>query len=173
MSALEESSPVDLTGLPGNLTPFGQAVERLATHQYGWFIERHGFGFTDGGCGILADAFVAWSGGALRLHAIDRMRPGGTCAGTGPDHLVAGDGSLFVDRDGLAQAAELVARYSAVELRGDPCRLLPYPGGFGRRGIPASSSSAARIAAALTRRFGGWQGSLAQHAGLPRPASRP
>ena len=92
-------------GFQRNATPFGSRLRSASRRCLPWFLERHDFGFQDGGCAIIARALVLWSGARLRpaRYALDRDR-------TRVQHVVARDGGVVLDGDGLMTPEEGVAK---------------------------------------------------------------
>ena len=139
-----------------NLTPFGRTLRSVCRDLLGDFVERHGHGFMDGGCAILARALVVWSGG--------RLGTGAYALASDPtrvQHAVAVDrdvpGTLVLDADGLGTGDDAVRRLERLE--GVRCTLLPaFHPLLGR--IPWDEDESDRIAALLAPL-------------LPDPATRP
>lgn len=132
----------------------------LALHRFLWDSSRccrsSGYGWLDGGCLILCDAFVKWGNGALYPGGIVRK------AKTGDsflDHAFAfiessdSQSRILIDGDGL-QSSEVMRRkfsgmtYSKVqELVYSDCSRLAVS-------IPRNPSLSARIALSLEKAFG-------------------
>jgi hypothetical protein len=94
-----------------NHTDFGKRLQRFARIEQSRLVAEHGFGFQDGGCGILAQAIVDWSGGALAFGAFYRSE---ACDNV-IQHLVAHLDGLCLDSDGLATSAEVSSKLAHFE----------------------------------------------------------
>jgi hypothetical protein len=92
-----------------NLTALGSRWTRLLYTPEGFaHIEPIATSWTAGGCWLLARAAQRWSNHALELYV--------TVRDTGiTDHVIAGNGAIFLDGDGLASHAELLKNMRVLE----------------------------------------------------------
>lgn len=93
-----------------NRTHGGHLIQSSASEQSVAFLERHGYGFHDGGCLDYARALCLWSNGHLTLSAL--TKPNDTIA----QHVVATlDGRIHLDSDGAATTDELLVKMARLE----------------------------------------------------------
>lgn len=103
-------------GSLSNSLPFGKELRSAARAMLNDFVPLQDCGFQDGGCLMFATALRDWSGDVLELAAVYRAdRPGRA------QHVVArfGEG-LFLDSDGAATEADLLAKMNRLEGLPDP-----------------------------------------------------
>lgn len=114
----------------------------------------NGCGFFDGGCLLLADAMVEWSGGDIKLAAIARTRFAGEV-----DHWIgelelAGE-RFFLDANGIQTAEQLLSFWEAEELR-EPVMLMASPQFDEAREIPRDIAFSKRLATELLEALGSY-----------------
>lgn len=112
----------------------------------------NGCGFFDGGCLLLADALVSWSGGEIKLAAIARSRFSGQVDHWMGELNVAGE-RLFLDANGLQTEAGLLSYWEREELR-EPVDLMPNPVFDEASEIPRDGHFSQRIAGEIEQALG-------------------
>lgn len=112
----------------------------------------NGCGFFDGGCLLLADALVEWSGGDIKLAALARTRFGGEV-----DHWVgelelAGE-TVYLDANGVQSESKLLSYWASEELM-EPVMLLASPQFDEAREIPRDLDFSHRVACEILGALG-------------------
>lgn len=104
----------------------------------------NGCGFFDGGCLLLADALVEWSGGDIKLAAISRSRFYGQVDHWVGELNIAGE-RLFLDANGLQTEQSLLTYWHEEEVM-EPVALIDQPVFDEAREIPRDRQFSAKIA---------------------------
>lgn len=99
-----------------NHTVFGRQLRAAARRALTPHLQSHDFGFQDGGCAMFARALVLWS--ENRLCMAGYAPPRGRI-----QHVVANDGDLVLDSDGVATVLE-GSRKLAIQEMTPGCALL-------------------------------------------------
>ena len=151
---------------PMNHSEIGRRLRAVARTLLPYIVEKHGHGFQDGGCHMLAEALVRWSGGSLKLAAVHSNKPPRDPRAV--QHVVACYADrLYLDSDGMATAKELASKMTRLEfLEGAFVRNSMVPGP--RHRIPFDEGTVVELASRLEQRMGpfaGWIGELEEYAG--------
>lgn len=112
----------------------------------------NGCGFFDGGCLLLADALVEWSGGGIKLAAIARTRFGDAIDHWVGEFEVAGE-KLYIDANGVQSESSLISYWEIEELR-EPVMLVASPQYDEAREIPRDAVFSHRIASGILEALG-------------------
>lgn len=129
-------------GKAKNLTSFGRQLQSAATKLLPTFLKEYDFGFQDGGCAIFARALTVWSGDRLQLFGLRSLQ-------TNITHVIAGDGRVFLDSDGVGTMSDIILKMEKLE-REPGCAIEPFtPEAIQTTVIPWIPAASQRIAADL------------------------
>jgi hypothetical protein len=138
--------------VPSDWPAFSRAAHRALWGPLLPLLRNLGVGWNDGGCRILAEAYLLWLPGAARYVLV------GSHGATVPkvQHVVARVGDHYLDGDGASTAAEMLERWRSQE---DVLRpsLVPDPDARladEETEIPYDSELSRRLAVELQRRLG-------------------
>ena len=112
----------------------------------------NGCGFFDGGCLLLADALVEWSGGDIKLAAISRSRFHGQVDHWVGELNIAGE-RLFLDANGLQTEQGLLTYWREEEVM-EPVAFIDQPVFDEAREIPRDRKFSAKIASEICNSLG-------------------
>jgi len=97
------------SGLLRNHTPFGKKLRFVGRLLLPDHLRIYDFGFQDGGCAMFAQALVQWSNGRLTLGSY-------VLPGRGVQHVVAREGDVVLDSDGLSTRDEGATKLAVQEM---------------------------------------------------------
>lgn len=132
-----------------NLSGPGIRLQAAARSCTGYMLETRGYGFMDGGCRMLAEALVEWSGGKLTLWAVHKTDDPVTV-----QHMVAAwRDEVFLDCDGICRAAEMTAKMARLEHAG-ACFMKPFTGMPSEQDLDCDAAVVANLARRLRDKLG-------------------